>query len=92
VLVQDFKECSHEIEHGFGVCGVGYPEVITEACTFPAGRPSFKADVVDVWGCSFMPVVCITAVPGLTEAGGFAISRSNRESQAEIRKTNYASS
>jgi hypothetical protein len=47
VLAKNFEECSSEIEHGFGI---GYPEGSEEAGTFLAGRPTFRPDVVEVWG------------------------------------------
>lgn len=47
VLADDFDNCSAVIENSYGV---GFDPGSTEAQTFLAGEPTFKADAVEVWG------------------------------------------
>lgn len=46
-LVTDFNNCGSVIENNYGV---GFEYDSHQARTFLAGSPSFKADVVEVWG------------------------------------------
>jgi hypothetical protein len=47
ILADDFDGCSAVIENSYGV---GFRPGSTEASTFLAGSPLFKADIVEVWG------------------------------------------
>jgi hypothetical protein len=47
ILADDFDECSACIENSYGV---GFEQGSTEAQTFLAGDPTFRADMVEVWG------------------------------------------
>lgn len=47
VLADDFESCSAVIENSYGV---GFDPGSTEAQTFLAGEPNFRADAVEVWG------------------------------------------
>lgn len=47
VLADDFDKCSAVIENSYGV---GFQQGSTDAKTFLAGKSTFKADIVEVWG------------------------------------------
>jgi hypothetical protein len=47
ILADDFEQCSAVIENSFGV---GFEQGSTDAQTFLAGEPTFRADIVEVWG------------------------------------------
>jgi len=46
-LADDFDECTSVIENSYGV---GFEHDGEEAQTFMAGKPTFRADIVEVWG------------------------------------------
>ncbi|EAY18639.1 B-box zinc finger family protein [Trichomonas vaginalis G3] len=47
ILDDNFDTCSAVIENSYGV---GFDRGSTEAQTFLAGEPNFRADIVEVWG------------------------------------------
>ena len=47
ILEDNFDKCSAIIENSYGI---GFRQGSTEAQTFLAGQPVFKADIVEVWG------------------------------------------
>ena len=47
ILEDNFDRCSAIIENSYGI---GFRQGSTEAQTFLAGQPVFKADIVEVWG------------------------------------------
>lgn len=47
ILTDDFDRCSAIIENSYGI---GFTPGSTEAKTFLAGEPVFRADIVEVWG------------------------------------------
>ena len=47
VLADNFDQCSAQIEYSYGI---GFQQGSTEAQTFLAGQPVFRADIVEVWG------------------------------------------